>query len=120
MCRSCRTLAILPALFAVFCCATFLLTYFVSLHYEKTPYPWFPNVKTAQKKAPERNVFGQLLNLCSLLLLITVFVRHLQLKHDADWNEESRPLVLRLNRIALIFGGLAALGASVVANFQVS
>jgi len=45
-------------------------------------------------------------------------VRYLQLRHDADWNERDRQLLIRLNKVALVFGVLSSVGAGIVANFQ--
>jgi len=40
------------------------------------------------------------------------------LRHDADWNESDRFAIIRLNKVALVFGIVSSLGASIVANFQ--
>lgn len=52
--------------------------------------------------------------------LVTALVRYLQLRHDADWNESDRFVLIRFNKVALVFGIVSSLGASIVANFQVS
>ena len=94
-----------------------VITYEVSLRC-KNP-SWFPSVSNAIDHWPEKHIFAQLFNWCSFLALVTTFVRYLQLRHDADWNENDRPLLVKLNKVAFAFGILAIVGSSVVANFQV-
>ncbi|EDO41792.1 predicted protein [Nematostella vectensis] len=118
MCRCCKSFALLPALLAILSISTFILTYTVSL-VEDDVSPWFPSISQTGDKVPESNIFSQLFNICSFVFVLTLFVRFLQLRHDSDWNEEARPLLLRLNITSLVFGLLAGLGASLVANFQV-
>lgn len=87
--------------------------------YDKDVNAWFPTISQTADHSPESNVFGQLFNICSFLGAVTVFVRYLQLRHDADWNERDRPALLKLNRASLAFGLLFSFGSSLVANFQV-
>ena len=117
MCRRCG-LGILPLLLAVFSSATFVITYVISKVRNDTS--WFPTISDTADHTPESNVFGLLFNFCAVLGLITACVRYLQLRHDADWNERDRNAIIRLNKVALLFGIVSSLGASTVANFQVS
>lgn len=117
MCRRCG-LGLLPLLLGVLSLTTFVITYIISFVREDTS--WFPTISDTADRRPESNVFGMLFNLCSVLGLITAFVRYLQLRHDADWNERDRHALIQLNKVALFFGIVSSFGASIVANFQVS
>ena len=117
MCRRCG-LGLLPLLLAVLSLATFVVTYVISFLRNDTS--WFPTISDTADRRPESNVFGLLFNFCAVLGLVTAFVRYLQLRHDADWNERDRFNLIRLNKIALVLGIVSSLGASIVANFQVS
>jgi len=117
MCRRCG-LGLLPLLLAVLSLATFVITYVISFVRNDTS--WFPTISDTADRRPESNVFGFLFNFCSVVGLVTALVRYLQLRHDADWNESDRFVLIRLNKVALVFGIGSSLGASVVANFQVS
>lgn len=117
MCRRCG-LGVLPLLLALLSSATFLITYAISFARNDTS--WFPAISDTADHRPESNVFGLLFNFCSVLGLITAFVRYLQLRHDADWNERDRNVVIRLNKVSFVFGIVSSLGASIVASFQVS
>lgn len=119
MCRPCRTLAILPGVFAVSCVIAALTNYLISTLVEHDIYPLIPNLDDTDDKHPLSNIFSQLFNICSVVLLVIVFVRYLQVKYDGEWNEESRPLVNKLNQVGLLFGILVSIGGSLIANFQV-
>ncbi|XP_064481051.1 DNA damage-regulated autophagy modulator protein 2-like isoform X2 [Ornithodoros turicata] len=68
---------------------------------------------------PESCIFSQLLNICSLLLVGTVYVRYKQIEqYYRDHLSQESPRVLRLNRISLWLGCVASLGVSIVGNFQ--
>lgn len=116
MCIRCG-LGVLPFLLAVLSAITFVITYIISRVRNDTS--WFPTISDTASRRPESNVFGLLFNFCSLLALFTTFVRYLQLRHDADWNERDRALLIRLNKLAAMLGVAASLGGSIVANFQV-
>ena len=117
MCRRCG-LGLLPLILAVLSLATFVITYVISFLRHDTS--WFPTISDTADRRPESNVFGFLFNFCSVVGLGTALVRYLQLRHDADWNERDRFALIRLNKVALVFGIVSSLGASIVANFQVS
>lgn len=117
MCRRCG-LGLLPLLLAVLSTTTFVVTYVISFLRNDTS--WFPTISDTADRRPESNVFGFLFNFCSVVGLVTAFVRYLQLRHDADWNESDRFAIIRLNKVALVFGIVSSLGASIVANFQVN
>ena len=117
MCCRCG-LGVLPLLLALLSLATFVITYIISFFRNDTS--WFPTISDTADHRPESNVFGLLFNFCSIVALLTTFVRYLQLRHDADWNERDRAMLLRLNKLALVLGVASSLGGSIVANFQVN
>lgn len=116
MCGRCG-LGFVPVALALFSLATFVVTYIISRFRNDTS--WFPAISDTADHSPESNVFGFLFNMCAAVALLTTFIRYLQLRHDADWNERDRQLLIRLNKVAMLFGVLSSLGACIVANFQV-
>ena len=116
MCDRCG-LGCLPLILALLSITTFVVTYVISFLRNDTS--WFPTISDTADHRPESNVFGLLFNFCAMVALLTTFVRYLQLRHDADWNERDRQLLLRLNKVAMLFGVLSSFGACIVANFQV-
>ena len=116
MCGRCG-LGCLPLVLALLSLATFIITYVISFIRNDTS--WFPTISDTADHRPESNVFGFFFNLCAVMALLTTFIRYLQLRHDADWNERDRQLLLRLNKVSMVFGVLSSLGACIVANFQV-
>ena len=116
MCGRCG-LGFVPVALALFSLATFAVTYIISRFRNDTS--WFPAISDTADHSPESNVFGFLFNMCAAVALLTTFIRYLQLRHDADWNERDRQLLIRLNKVAMLFGILSSLGACIVANFQV-
>ena len=116
MCGRCG-LGFVPVALALFSLATFVVTYIISRFRNDTS--WFPAISDTADHSPESNVFGFLFNMCAAVALLTTFIRYLQLRHDADWNERDRQLLIRLNKVAMLFGILSSLGACIVANFQV-
>ena len=111
-------LGCLPFLLLVLSVSTFIITYAISV-YRKDVNPWFPTISQTADHSPESNVFGLLFNFCAFLAAVTIFVRYLQIRHDADWNEPDRSALLKWNRVAVLLGLLASFGAALVANFQV-
>ncbi|XP_033110840.1 DNA damage-regulated autophagy modulator protein 1-like [Anneissia japonica] len=75
----------------------------------------FPYISDTGGKPPESCVFGQLLNLTALLLLASAWIRYKQM-------EELRLKMTKAfgfwNKIGILIAICAALGLSVVANFQ--
>ena len=116
MCGRCG-LGFVPVALALSSLATFVVTYIISRLRNDTS--WFPAISDTADHSPESNVFGFLFNMCAAVALLTTFIRYLQLRHDADWNERDRQLLIRLNKVAMLFGVLSSLGACIVANFQV-
>lgn len=115
MCGRCG-LGFVPVVLALLSLTTFVVTYLISFYRHDTS--WFPTISDTADRRPESNVFGFFFNLCAAMGLLTTFIRYLQLRHDADWNERDRQLLVRLNKVAMAFGVLSSLGACIVANFQ--
>ena len=112
-------LSLFPLALFILTIVTFITSYAIAV-YKKDVYPWWPTISDVATDPPESNIFGILFNWCCFLAVSTMFVRFLQLKHDADWNEEDRPIITKLNYAALLIGGISCIGGSIVANFQVT
>ncbi|GAV03582.1 hypothetical protein RvY_13978 [Ramazzottius varieornatus] len=79
---------------------------------------FMPFISDTGTFAPESCFFGQLLNMGSLLIALTVYLRHLQLRdHHSDVYAHF-PRFRFLSRFSLFLGLTSALGVSLVANFQ--
>lgn len=116
--NTCRCgLACLPLILMFLSLSTFIITYLISFFRHDTS--WFPTISDTADKSPESNVFGVLFNLCAALSFLVIFIRYLQLRHDVDWNESDRQLLLVVNKVAVAFGAISSFGACIVANFQV-
>ncbi|XP_038053064.1 DNA damage-regulated autophagy modulator protein 2-like isoform X3 [Patiria miniata] len=75
----------------------------------------FPYISDTGTEPPESCIFGQLLNIASALAFATIYVRY---KQVAEYYREVPEGVFKCNKAALVLGSLAALGMSLVANFQ--
>ncbi|XP_046400853.1 DNA damage-regulated autophagy modulator protein 2 [Ischnura elegans] len=102
---------------------TFLGTYIAAVlqgHVE----PNFPYISDAATYSPESCVFGQLINMGSILLAACVYVRYREIEEfprmEADNYQPASPvpLSIRLNHWSLCIGLISCLGLSIVANFQ--
>lgn len=109
-------LACLPLILMFLSLSTFVTTYLISFYRDDTS--WFPTISDTADKSPESNVFGLLFNFCAALSFLVLFFRYLQLRHDVDWSESDRQLLLVVNKVAVAFGAFSSLGACIVANFQ--
>lgn len=111
-------LELLPLSAFVLLPGTFIITYVIAVllgHVEAE----FPYISDTGTRPPESCIFSQLLNVCSLLLLGTVYVRYKEVEqYYRDHLSHESPWVLRTNRVALWLGCVAASGVSLVANFQ--
>ncbi|XP_022082783.1 DNA damage-regulated autophagy modulator protein 2-like [Acanthaster planci] len=75
----------------------------------------FPYISDTGTEPPESCIFGQLLNISSALAFATIYVRY---KQVAEYYQDVPGRVLKCNKAGLVLGSLAALGMSIVANFQ--
>ncbi|XP_061639481.1 DNA damage-regulated autophagy modulator protein 2b isoform X1 [Phyllopteryx taeniolatus] len=113
-------LSFLPALLAVWTAAAFVLAYVTAVVLRHVD-PLVPYISDTGTMAPERCVFGIMLDVSAFLGMATVYVRYKQVEaltgaDDADGGRS----VSRLNRLGLLLGLFSSMGMCVVANFQVS
>lgn len=95
--------------------ASWATTYYIAVANDHVS-PEFPYISDTGNLPPESSIFGQLLNLSSVLAAITIYIRYMQVRQFV----ESKPRLRYQNQVCLVFGLLAAMGMSVVANFQES
>ncbi|EDV32826.1 uncharacterized protein Dana_GF21936 [Drosophila ananassae] len=96
---------------------TFIGTYIFAV-LEGHVVPTVPYISDAATYSPESCVFGQLINIGSVLLGITIYVRYRQVLQLYEHHPELDQAVLRHNRLALWCGLISCLGISFVGNFQ--
>lgn len=96
---------------------TFIGTYIAAI-LEGHVVPAVPYISDAATYSPESCVFGQLVNMGSVLLGLTIYVRYRQVLelygHHPDLGEN----ILKYNKIAAVFGIASCIGISIVGNFQ--
>ncbi|XP_078334693.1 DNA damage-regulated autophagy modulator protein 2-like isoform X2 [Crassostrea virginica] len=110
----CEGLSYLPLIMIVLTLETFILSYIFAVSRGDVN-PYFPYISDTGTKVPESCVFGQFLNMAAVVALCTLYVRYKLVQSIVQSEEES---VLKLNKVAFIFGILSPLGLSLVANFQ--
>ncbi|XP_006821720.1 DNA damage-regulated autophagy modulator protein 2-like isoform X1 [Saccoglossus kowalevskii] len=106
----------LPMSVGVMVMATFTISYSISVSLGHVPAE-FPYISDTGTYVPESCIFGQLLNIAAALAFATMYVRY---KNVIEYNHNEDSRVLLWNKIGLVMGSLAALGMSMVANFQES
>ncbi|XP_006899355.1 PREDICTED: DNA damage-regulated autophagy modulator protein 2-like [Elephantulus edwardii] len=106
-------LSFLPSALVIWTAAAFIFSYItaITLHHVDPALPYISDTGTI---APEKCLFGVMLNVTSVLSVATIYVRYKQV-HALN-PEENR--ITRLNKTGLVFGLLSCLGLSIVANFQ--
>lgn len=106
-------LSFLPIALVIWTAATFTVSYIiaVTLHHVDPALPYISDTGTM---APEKCLFGAMLNIAAFLCLATIYVRYKQV-HALNPEEN---LIIKLNKAGLVLGILSCLGASLVANFQ--
>lgn len=109
-------LEIFPLSLVVLSLLTFITTYIIAVS-QKHVTPYLPYISDTGSKSPESCIFGQLLNISTMLAFATMYVRYKLVASMV--NIDSTRLHL-LNKISLGFGIIAAFGMSVVGNFQES
>ncbi|XP_023557544.1 DNA damage-regulated autophagy modulator protein 2 isoform X2 [Octodon degus] len=106
-------LSFLPIALVIWTAAAFTFSYIiaVTLHHVDPALPYISDTGTV---APEKCLFGAMLNIAAVLCLATIYVRYKQV-HALNPEEN---LIIKLNKAGLVLGILSCLGASLVANFQ--
>lgn len=106
-------LSFLPSVLVIWTAAAFTFSYItaIELHHIDPALPYISDTGTV---APEKCLFGVMLNIAAFLCSATIYVRYKQV-HALN-PEDNR--IIRLNKAGLVIGFLSCLGLSVVANFQ--
>ncbi|CAL8106979.1 unnamed protein product [Calicophoron daubneyi] len=112
------SLHILPLLFGVLMIATFIISYSMSVVAGNAS-TLFPYISETGSFAPESCVFGQLLNLSAFLAVLSIYCWYChQLEKFESLNSPKSHVVFA--RVTIGVGLLAAMGLSLVGNFQIS
>ncbi|XP_074044500.1 DNA damage-regulated autophagy modulator protein 2 isoform X1 [Macrotis lagotis] len=106
-------LSFLPSALVIWTAAAFIFSYItaITLHHVDPALPYISDTGTV---APEKCLFGVMLNIAAVLCVATIYVRYKQV-HALSPEE---PRIIRLNKAGLALGLLSCLGLSIVANFQ--
>lgn len=114
-----RRLYLLPLITAVWIIMAFFISYGISIKSGSVQPNDFPYISYTAIEAPERCVFGQLINIGAVLLGMNVWVRYLFVK-EIFLKKKVQDVIKwqRVNIAGIILGFLSALGISMVANFQ--
>ncbi|VDD93045.1 unnamed protein product [Enterobius vermicularis] len=103
-----------PIVFAIVFTINLGVTYIVSV-WRGDVDPVFPYISASADNRPESCVFGMLLNLCSGLSVLIIYMRYSLI---VELNRGSDLLLQNANILGLIAGVLGAVGMFGVANFQ--
>lgn len=109
-------LEILPLSLVVLSLVTFITTYIIAVE-QKHVTPYLPYISDTGAKSPESCIFGQMLNISTMLAFATMYVRYKLI--ETMVNVDNTRIHL-LNKISFALGIIAAFGMSVVGNFQES
>ncbi|XP_044528244.1 DNA damage-regulated autophagy modulator protein 2 isoform X2 [Gracilinanus agilis] len=106
-------LSFLPSALVIWTAAAFIFSYItaITLHHVDPALPYISDTGTV---APEKCLFGVMLNIAAVLCVATIYVRYKQV-HALNPEE---PQIIKLNKAGLALGLLSCLGLSIVANFQ--
>ncbi|XP_051551248.1 DNA damage-regulated autophagy modulator protein 2b [Myxocyprinus asiaticus] len=107
-------LCILPVALVIWTAATFIFAYITAVILRHVD-PLVPYISDTGTVAPERCVFGIMLNVSAFLGVATMYVRYKQLQALMD---EYDTRLNRLNLLGFVLGCGSSLGMCVVANFQ--
>jgi len=109
-------LYVYPLVSAILLPATFFLTYSISVTLGHTELDW-PYISDTATKPPESCIFSQLINVGSLLLAISFYIRYKQVSEYCSSYQMQR-VYKHVNSLSLWLGWAGALGLSMIANFQ--
>ncbi|XP_072296193.1 DNA damage-regulated autophagy modulator protein 2b [Eucyclogobius newberryi] len=107
-------LCALPAALVVWTSATFIFSYITAVLLRHVD-PLLPYISDTGTTAPERCVFGIMLDVSAFLGVFTVYTRYKQVE---ALSSDSDSRLVRLNALGLFFGVVSSFGMCVVANFQ--
>ncbi|XP_030585255.1 DNA damage-regulated autophagy modulator protein 2b [Archocentrus centrarchus] len=107
-------LCFLPAALVIWTAASFIFAYITAVVLRHVD-PFVPYISDTGTMAPERCVFGIMLDVSAFLGIATMYVRYKQV--EGLLGEDDFKL-LRLNCIGLWLGWTSSFGMCVVANFQ--
>uniref|UniRef100_A0A673I3M0 DNA damage-regulated autophagy modulator protein 2-like n=1 Tax=Sinocyclocheilus rhinocerous TaxID=307959 RepID=A0A673I3M0_9TELE len=105
-------LCVLPVALVIWTAATFIFAYITAIILRHVD-PLVPYISDTGTVAPERCVFGLMLNVSAFLGVATMYVRYKQLRALVD-----DPRLNLLNLIGFVLGCGSSLGMCVIANFQ--
>ncbi|XP_071957239.1 DNA damage-regulated autophagy modulator protein 2-like [Antedon mediterranea] len=111
----CIGLGWLPILVGIFMGMSIFIPYAISVSLGHVN-AGFPYISDTGTYIPESCIFGQLLNMTAALAFATMYVRYKQVEETTK--DSVIPSGGRWNRLSLVLGSCAALGMSLVANFQ--
>ncbi|NWU91806.1 DRAM2 protein, partial [Upupa epops] len=106
-------LSFLPAALVVWSAASFVFSYITAIVLHHVD-PLVPYISDTGTMAPERCLFGIMLNISAFLGLATMYVRYKQV-HALN-PDKSR--IIKLNKIGLTLGWMSCFGLCIIANFQ--
>ncbi|XP_017286929.1 DNA damage-regulated autophagy modulator protein 2 [Kryptolebias marmoratus] len=107
-------LCFLPAALVIWTVASFVFAYITAVVLRHVD-PLVPYISDTGTIAPERCLFGIMLDVSAALGIATVYVRYKQVQALSGEDEVT---LQRLNRVGLVFGWISSFGMCVVANFQ--
>lgn len=113
-----RRLWLLPILTAGWLFSSFWISYGIAVSYNHTEAD-FPYISHTAIEAPERCVFGQMVNIGAVMLGLNVILRYLFVKNLLIL-KKTPPTNgwFKINLVGIFLGILSAFGLSMVANFQ--
>ncbi|XP_049893890.1 DNA damage-regulated autophagy modulator protein 2b [Epinephelus moara] len=107
-------LCFLPAALVIWTTASFVFAYITAVVLRHVD-PLVPYISDTGAMAPERCIFGIMLDVSAFLGMATVYVRYKQVEALTD---EGELKLNRLNCFGLVLGLISSFGMCVVANFQ--
>ncbi|XP_029358163.1 DNA damage-regulated autophagy modulator protein 2b [Echeneis naucrates] len=109
-----RGMCFLPAALVIWTAASFVFAYITAVLLKHVD-PFVPYISDTGTTAPERCVFGIMLDVSAFLGIATVYVRYKQVE---GLTGDDGLRLHRLNRCGLVLGWISSFGMCVVANFQ--
>ncbi|XP_063072033.1 DNA damage-regulated autophagy modulator protein 2b isoform X2 [Engraulis encrasicolus] len=107
-------MCILPVSLVIWTSASFAFAYITAVLLDHVD-PLVPYISDTGAEAPERCVFGIMLNISAFLGIATTYVRYKQVQALTDAGETK---LHRLNLVGVVLGWTSSLGMCVVGNFQ--